>query len=348
VLGWHTERVQGDFGWIEPWYHPLVEVRRGRYRFKVDRTGEPWAARIGGRQLGGLDGGYRALTDSIPGGGGFDLMAVYHFISKGWGRIHRQVKFIEDGVRVIRSVPAARAASRRRLIQGPPDLARLYRGLLVWEYQRYRWRRRGDYEWAWERPALSTWNNEVNPGFFKLPIPGTVDDLFHFAHVRWWPGHYRGSVLDRRWSSGACESYRAPIAYVLDPEMGDWRHRPEPEDSGVTRRLRSPLLFNEVLRKLDRIVETECADDADDERNIDDRELDRPLPYDVNGRRVALEFMGDGSFAVHREWERRNCARVRGSIPFTSATSALCGVIGYRNHHGAGPRGRRSRTRTWR
>jgi hypothetical protein len=36
------------------------------------------------------------------------------------------------------------------------------------------------------------------------------------------------------------------------------------------------------------------------------------------------------SLAVHRENEKRNRARVRGGIPFTSATCAYYGVVGYR------------------
>jgi hypothetical protein len=286
-----------------PWRYPLIILkRRGA---KVDRTGEPWAVRVSEQMhwehFGSAD--YSLFYDTVE----------LYFLSKSWGRYERKVTFIDEGgERVCRSVPAARAAGKARSIPITVDLDRLYRGALVREWQR--WRRREPGDWTarkWDVPELSTWRCNVNRGFFKLPIPGNVDPAA-FAPVRWWPGHYPLPP----------GSYRELIAH-------DWGERFDPENSGVSRRCRVPKLFNQVLRRLERDVEKECADAIDDDRSVDGRKLDRPLPYDPNGKRVALEFFSDGSLAVHWECEKRNRGRMRGNIPFNSTTKACCGIIGH-------------------
>jgi hypothetical protein len=63
---------------------------RPEYRHPpIDRSGEPWAARLGGRRLGGFNGD-RVLTDHLGGhrdgrGAIWNLITVLFFLSKGWG-----------------------------------------------------------------------------------------------------------------------------------------------------------------------------------------------------------------------------------------------------------------------
>jgi hypothetical protein len=130
------------------------------------------------------------------------------------------------------------AAGPQRTIAVIEPLRRLYRGALVWEELRWRWRLPEDFD-------EKKFSEVIFPAFSKrlrvrakLPIPGVVNDLFEFAHVRWWPRHYRSEcrLLNL--------PYRAPISFLLDPERGDWGHRPDPENSGVARRTRGPRLFS--------------------------------------------------------------------------------------------------------
>jgi hypothetical protein len=262
-----------------------------------------------------------------------DDVAALYYHGRGWGRHTRLVTF-KDGK--CRRVPAARAAGKARSIPITVDLDRLYRGALVWEYQRWRWRERGDWgPHKWDAPELSTWRCKVNRGYLKLPLPGAVVDLSDFTGVRWWSDHYR------LWSSSLTALFALPVSdgqlafyrecadrICREPIAHDWGERFDPENSGVSRRCRVPKLFNQVLRRLERDVEKECADAIDDDCNVDGRRLSRPFPYDPKGRRVVLEFFSDGSLAVHWECEKRNRARMRGNIPFISTTKACSGIVG--------------------
>src|SRR5258708_29539862 len=157
-------------------------------------------------------------------GSQWERQVTLFMLTKGWGRCLRLVKF-KDGKRHL--VPAARAAGRARSIPITPDLVPLCLELLDQEYQRWRRQLPGDQACrGWGRSVLSNWYDKVNRAYFKLSLPGSVIDLSAFADVRWWPDHYR------LWPG----SYR-------EPKNVDWSQ--SKHDSGVSRRLRAPLLFNQ-------------------------------------------------------------------------------------------------------
>jgi hypothetical protein len=173
-------------------------------------------------------------------------MATLRFLSTGWGRHLRKVVFIEDGERVVHLVPAAKAASEVRPVPVPPELVPGWLELLEQEYQRWLRRRRGDYEWAWDRSALVEWNDKVNRGFLKSRVPGSVD-LNRFTIWQWMP-------LAQWWAPNCPPTPTGPYRELTSY---DWSEAAE--NSGVIRHHRAPLLFNEVRRILDRLVESECA-----------------------------------------------------------------------------------------
>jgi hypothetical protein len=309
----HPWAYQGELP-PNPFKH-LEPKRKPRRGPPVDRTGEPWNARVGEQilgehywdreeMLGVLDVArwYRAITASLSGSRAWEESAR-SFLGKGWGRTTREVLF-KDGKR--RQVIAVKAKGKARPIAVTSELNLLYRGSLVWEHQRNRWRV------FHTEPRRSV-------AYCKAPLggPARVPDLFAFAHVRWWPSTYRSD-------KDAPPPWRPPICFALDPEKGDWKHRPDPDNSGVERRRRVPEWIFEVRKT--GWVEKEGAEDAADDHDVDDRPLDLP----IDGNPVVLEVFHDGSFAVHRINEPRNHARMRGSIPRVSTARAFFGFYGYR------------------
>jgi hypothetical protein len=138
---------------------------------------------------------------------------------------------LKDGTQ--KQCVTAWAAGPPSAIEVTAELALLYRGSLVWEEMRWRWRVPADLsEWVDERSGRP-WRAWAR---VKLPLIGHVDDLFVFAYVRAWPAHYR--------TKNDAVPYRPPICYALDPELGDWKHRPDPENSFVQRRRNVPELKN--------------------------------------------------------------------------------------------------------
>jgi hypothetical protein len=142
-----TYRVRGDFGWIEPWwYYPLVTPS---LRW-VDRSGECWIARVDAQTQWGSESERQATLSTL---------------TKGWGRVLRWVQD-KDGKRC--QVPAARAVGPAYTVLVTPELDLLYRGALIWEYQRWRWHQPGDWSARyWDTPALTQWNDKVNRAFLK-------------------------------------------------------------------------------------------------------------------------------------------------------------------------------------
>src|SRR5262245_15926867 len=175
-------------------------------------------------------------------------------------------------------------------------------------------------EFARDRRNESAWWRKDGP--CSLPIPGNCD-LSRFERVWWWPNHYRLSGLER---FGEGYPYRKPAIFFFAtvPESCDWRHRPDPENSGVARRSREAKWDEAVA--LDPLRWSAIGEEPVGDEDIDDRKLAQP----VDGVPAILEFFADGSFAVHRAGESHNHARMRGAaFPVASRTRANSGVVGY-------------------
>jgi hypothetical protein len=157
------------------------------------------------------------------------LWALRKAIGRAGGRMAK-LRF-KDGT--YKQCVTAWAAGEPSAIPITAELKQLYRGALVWEEYRWRWHVPSDLEDRIDELSGRPWRVWAR---VKLPLPGHVDDLFDFAYVRPWPAHYRTKY--------DAVPYRPPICYALDPELGDWKHRPDFEKSFVQRWRNIPELKN--------------------------------------------------------------------------------------------------------
>src|SRR5262249_40340954 len=134
-----------------------------------------------------------------------------------------------DGKQAVTAWPA----SLVRQIGFSPDLNR--RALIERALEVYRKRHCLPGDWTerfWDTDVLTCPSGIKNRAYWKCPVPvPSFGDatLASFAPMRmWWP--------DSCYPDAAAKSYRV-IDLTRDPELGDWKHGPDPKNSGVYRRL---------------------------------------------------------------------------------------------------------------
>jgi hypothetical protein len=242
---------------------------------------------------------FQAENAHDGGGSAHHEAAALWALRKALGRHGQSIKLkLKDGTET--RVSAAWAVGPARSISVSPELKKLYRGNLVWEWFRWRFRPPDLTDKTWDTDRLiGPPGGQKNRAAWKLPVAAlSIGDasLTNFAKVWWWhPG--RGL---------------------------DWSDRPE--KSGVALRTKEPELFdwNKGFDTPEFFTSRIGYEPTDDE-DLDDRKLGRAL----DSNPTCIEMFADGSFAVHRASEPKNHARMRKSFPAVSCARARSGVVGY-------------------
>src|SRR5262245_6523174 len=127
-------------------------------------------------RAGGLRDQLRAEHEHDGLGDAWDVIEAIFRFRKALGRSLRSTRdgrirlLILDGKR--KQCLTAWPASKVRPVAITAELGRLYRGSLVWEEQRWRWRMPGDYDYERIRDAYHDLSKKHRVSRIKLPIPG--------------------------------------------------------------------------------------------------------------------------------------------------------------------------------